>query len=276
MKQHGPAMIVFLGCVLFAKAAPAPDRTATAEPALGPARRALEQPATVDVAEAPLSTVLAQLGERAKVSIVLDRASVQQLGLDPNDLPVTARHKDAKLKTVLRSIASQHNLAIAAVGDTIVLTTEDVALQRLLRQPVDVDAKEQPAADALKRLARLTGTNVIIDPRQAKAAQKPVTLQVEDVPLEAAVRLVCEMAALKPVRLGNVLFVTSEERADKLKADGDLTPAASPSGPIGISAPPAAPAVVVPPAAGAPAVPAIPLQPPPAPPAPPAGPRNGN
>ena len=52
-----------------------------------------------------------------------------------------------------------------------------------------------------------------------------MTLQLEDVPLETAVRLLARLAGLKPVRLDNVLFVTTEERADKLRPDA--TPSAA-------------------------------------------------
>jgi type II secretory pathway component GspD/PulD (secretin) len=250
------APLALLPAVVFISgAAPVPERPPAADPAPGAARAALEQPVTAEFAETPLPAALTQLGEQAKVAIVLDRASVQQLGMDPNEMPVSARLKNVKLKTGLRTVLSQFNLAFAAVGDTVVVTTEDVAQQRLLRQPVDVDAANQPFADALKRLARSTGTNLVIDPRQAKAAQAAVTLRLDDVPLESAVRLLAELAGLKPVRVGNVLFVTSEERADKLRGDGDLVPAAPP-GPV----PPVerpTPAVVPP------AVPAPPVAPPP-------------
>ena len=45
-------------------------------------------------------------------------------------------------------------------------------------------------------------------------------------PLETAVRLLSEMAGLKPVRVGNALFVTKKEVAAELGADPDLNPPA--------------------------------------------------
>ncbi len=50
-----------------------------------------------------------------------------------------------------------------------------------------------------------------------------MTLHLEDVPLETAVRLLSEMAGLKPVRVGNVLFVTSKDNAAELRQDPDLS-----------------------------------------------------
>jgi hypothetical protein len=51
------------------------------------------------------------------------------------------------------------------------------------------------------------------------------------VPLETAVRLLAEMAGLKPVRVGNVLFVTKKETANELRADPDLQQPGQPGQP---------------------------------------------
>src|SRR5262249_46376568 len=54
--------------------------------------------------------------------------------------------------------------------------------------------------------------------------QSPVTLKLEDVPLEAAVKLMADVAGLRPVRIGNVLYVTNKANAADLRADPDGTP----------------------------------------------------
>ena len=41
-------------------------------------------------------------------------------------------------------------------------------------------------------------------------------------PLETAVRLLAKMANLKPVRVGNVLFITGKETATEMRNDPDL------------------------------------------------------
>jgi type II secretory pathway component HofQ len=78
-------------------------------------------------------------------------------------------------------------------------------------------------ASALRQVAHDAGVNVILDTRVDKDLSSKVTLQLEDVPLETAVRLLSEMANLKPVRVGNVLFVTSKENANELRQDPELT-----------------------------------------------------
>ena len=84
---------------------------------------------------------------------------------------------------------------------------------------------------ALRQLARDTATNVIVDTRAEKDAQATVTMQLEDVPLETAVRLLSEMAGLKPVRVGNVLFVTKKDIANELRNDPDLVQPVQPGQP---------------------------------------------
>ena len=80
---------------------------------------------------------------------------------------------------------------------------------------------------------------------------------LDEVPLETAVRLMAELANLKPVRLGNVLFVTSEDRADKLKADTEVPMPLG--GGFGVED-------RVMPARPLPAAPMVPVAPPPPPP----------
>ena len=100
-----------------------------------------------------------------------------------------------------------------------------MAVYRQLKQRISVDYDAVPLSKASRTCTRY-GVNVVIDPRTVKnkAAENPVTLQVDDVPFEAAMRLLCEMADLKPARMGNVIFVTTEARADKLKDGDSLVP----------------------------------------------------
>src|SRR5262249_57273685 len=115
------------------------------------------------------------------------------------------------------------------------------------RQRVNVDFDGTEFASAIKQLARDTATNLIIDARSAKEAKGAVTLQLEDVPLETAVRLMSEMVGLKPVRVGNVMFICSKEAAKDLKTDTDLVPPTGvpmPGGPMGI--PGAPPGLILP------------------------------
>jgi hypothetical protein len=262
-----PAALVVAGLVLpAALAAPAgtpPETKPHADSAAERVRHALDQVAeTVEIIDQPLELAIAQVHEQTKVNFVLDKLTIQQMGVDPSSAAVNLRLQNVKWKTALRTMLGQYNLNFAIVGETVIITSEDQAMVRQMRQRVSVDLDRVQMANALKQLAKDTSTNLIVDARVLKDAQTPVSLQLEDVPLETAVRLIAEMAGLKPVRVGNVLFVTTKANAAEMRADADLVPPMQPGQPqaenaiqavIGGQAVP-----VVPPAAAAPPPPAPP------------------
>jgi len=175
------------------------------------------------------------LRDKSKINIVLDSITIQQqLGFLPEQspTPVEIDMKDAKVRNVLRAVVAPYGLSFAAVGDAVVITTEDMAMLRQMRQRVNVDLSKVEFTAALKQLAKDTSTNLILDARAEKEADAKVTLQLEDVPLETAVRLLSEMANLKPVRVGNVLFVTKKEIANEMRADPDLVQPGQPGQPV--------------------------------------------
>ena len=187
-------------------------------------RKALNLTVSLELNEQPLATALAQIAEQNKVNIVLDRTFIGNMGIDPDSTNINLKVKDVKLRTALRALLTPHNLGFAVVGDMILVSTEENALHRQMRQRIRVDYEGVPLNKALRELAREYAVNILIDPRQAKKASDAVSLQLDDVPLETAVRLMSEMAGLKPVKMANVLFVTSEERADKLKDSDNPQP----------------------------------------------------
>src|SRR5260370_9919660 len=135
-------------------------------------------------------------------------------------------------RTAVRSMLGQYNLSFAIVGDSVLVTTDEMAMYRQMRQRVNIDCDSAEFATAIKQLARDTATNLIIDARSAKEAKGVVTLRLEDVPLETAVRLISEMVDLKPVRVGNVTFLCSKAAAADLKTDAAPGPPGTmPAGP---------------------------------------------
>jgi type II secretory pathway component GspD/PulD (secretin) len=216
-----------------APAAPASEGDAKkAESPVDKIRKALDQTIDLEMTDQSLNQAINQLREQTKLNIVLDRMTVINLmGMDPEQSPVSVKLQGVKVRSALRTLLSQYNLSFAIVGDTIVVTTEDMAMHRQMRQRVNIDLDKVSLATALKQLSRDTATNLTIDPRVQKDAQTPVSLQLEDVPLETAVRLLAEVAGLKPVRMGNVLFVTSKTNAADLRSDPDLAPTPGLGGP---------------------------------------------
>jgi hypothetical protein len=191
-------------------------------------RKELSKPVSLEIDEQPLNLAINQLKEQTKINFILDRVTLAALGMDVEQIAVKMKLKDVKLRSALRTLLSPYNLSYAIIDDTIFISTEDVAIQRQMRQRVSIDLQEVEFAKALKQLARETGTNLVIDGRVKKEAAAAVTLELDDVPLETAVRLMAESVNLKPVRVGNVLYVCSKTIAAELRADPDLNPPAMP------------------------------------------------
>lgn len=192
-------------------------------------RKALEQNISLDLADQSLQQAIIQLREQTKLNIVLDRVTLQMMGIAPDEAPATLKVQNVKLRSALRTLLGQYNLGYAIVNDMLVITTEEAAIYRQVNQRVNLELSEVPLKTALRQLAKETATNLVLDTRAAKEGQTPITLTLEDVPLETAVKLLAEMAGLKPARIGNVVFITTEARADKLRADpengvGPLSP----------------------------------------------------
>jgi hypothetical protein len=205
-------------------AAPAP--TGKDKAASSPAekvRQALDAPITLKVEQQSLKAVVDKLKEQGKISIVLEEAAIR-FGLGGGGPVVDADWKDVKLKSALQTILDPFGLTYVVVGDTVVVTIEDVAVARQMKQRVNVECDKVEFGQALRQLSRETGANLVLDSRIEKEAKAPVSLELEDVPLETAVRLLSEMAGLKPVRIGNVLFITDKKNAAELRADPDLAP----------------------------------------------------
>ncbi|HVS40235.1 MAG TPA: hypothetical protein VMS17_32050, partial [Gemmataceae bacterium] len=187
-------------------------------------RQALDKPITIKL-EGTLAAAVQKLASDTKITIVLDGTSItQQLNMAPEQAPLAGplELKEVKIRSVLRTLLQPFALDYVAIGDTVIVTTEQMAMIRQLHQHITVDMDKVEFAAALKQIAHDTATNLILDPRAEKQSQAKVSLQLEDVELETAVRLLAEMAGLKPVRVGNTLFITTKENAADLRQDADI------------------------------------------------------
>jgi hypothetical protein len=259
----GLAFVLALTAAPAAPVSPPRDDKKPAETPAEKVRKALDQTiANLEIENQQLPLALDQLREETKINFVLDRAAIAQLGLDvDNGAPVKVKLQNVKAKTALRNVLNQYGLGYAIVGDSVIVTTEETAVYRQLKQRVSLDLDRVQVEKALKGLARETATNLLLDTRAQKDGQTAVTLQIEDVPLETAVRLIGEAAGLKAVRMGNVVLVTTKAHATELRSEPDLVP--SPRFP-GVDGPPV-PGVAVP---GGLVPPVVPVAPAPATPIP--------
>ena len=201
---------------LATAAAPAPAAPAKAENSLAAVRKALDEVGDMNYQARSLNDVITDLKEKSKIPVIIDNA-IYQFGLDPSQPIVNVNLKQVKLKDGLKKALEPFNLEFGLTAEGLFISTEEAVITRQLRQRVSVDCDGTEFAAAIKQLAADTGANVTIDPRLKDKAKTPVTLKLDDVPLETAVRLLAEVSDLRAVRMSNVLFVTS---ADKVKEKG--------------------------------------------------------
>jgi hypothetical protein len=114
----------------------------------------------------------------------------------------------------------------------------DVVEEQVQGEPVTVEYKNKPLAEALRELADSTGANIVLDNRVEEKGQTPITVSLQNVRLFTALRVLADMADLQPTTLGNVYYVTTKENAERLYKQEWLKPA---PGTPAKKAPPATP-----------------------------------
>lgn len=181
-------------------------------------KKALEQIVFLDLDHHPLSEVIRLLKDQSGVRIVLDRQGLSQIGINPDDTIVSTQ-LTMKLGSCLRQILSQHNLDYAIIGDMVFITTEDLAVRRQMQQPISVRFDGLQLTAALDQLARETATNLVLDNLAHSFANSPVTLTVDEAPLEVITKLLAHQVGLTQTRVGNVLMVTTKDNAVELRDD---------------------------------------------------------
>lgn len=256
-------------------AAPAPAAPAKGASPMDSARKALDEVGDMKYENKSLNEVVDDLKAKTKVPVTLDPI-IFQFGFNPNMQAVNVTAKNVKLRDGLRQALAPFNLKCGITKDGLYISTEEGLTNKQLRQRVSVDCDGTPFAATVKQLAADTGANVVLDPRLKDKANAAVTLKLDDVPLETAVRLLSEVADLGAIRMNNVLFVTTAERAEKLRpaSDGPTQPGnnpvfpfpGGPDGPVPFPIGPGGgvPGVILP---GGPAVDPLPVPEKPAPPA---------
>ena len=245
------AVLAFVALAPVLTAAPVPPAAKPEEPVAAKARKALNDPADFQFEQASLDDLARFVRNRFGVELAIDANALAQMGMNAHAPVLNANLKAVKLRDGLTATLTPVGLRFAVTAAGIVVSSDEGVTQVQLRQRVSLDGAGRPLAAVLAQLAADTGANLVLDPRQAeKAGATPITLALDDTPLEAAVRLAAEVADLRAVRMSNVLFVTSEDRAEKLRRDAD---GLVPPTPTGTAVPPADPPFLpVPAAEGAP------------------------
>jgi RNA polymerase sigma factor (sigma-70 family) len=143
------------------------------------------------------------------------------------------------LKKVLARVPSPSGATFVIRKDHIEITTTQairtelgIAEDRPLLPLVYEEFEDKALPAALKALASASGMSVVLDGQAAPDKGVKVTADFHNVPVDTAVRVLADMAELGMVRLDNVLYVTTREKAKQLQAEQKpvaATPKAAPS-----------------------------------------------
>jgi hypothetical protein len=134
------------------------------------------------------------------------------------------------LETVLHKVLARIEVPSGATfllhWGQIVITTQSAASQEVLGDSnlllpplVHRKMEKRILRDALDEVAELTDVTVVLDETVGDKAKEVVTARFLNTPVETAVRVLANKANLSMVRLDNVLYVTTPEKADNLRAE---------------------------------------------------------
>lgn len=190
-------------------------------------RRCLDQPVNIYDSKKTLKDALDFLAEHYDIPILLDEDAFP---VDPKDKlaipdrPVQlSRMRDISLRKCLRHLLKQVRADfVIRKGKVHVLPEEQALVAQTLQQTIDVEFNKRPLRGALEELMEMTGCSIILDPRTGGKGKTEVTATFKKVTLEAAVKVLADLAGLKPSILDNVLYVTTRENALEIQAEHDL------------------------------------------------------
>jgi RNA polymerase sigma factor (sigma-70 family) len=181
----------------------------------------------------PLREVLEYLTDKYGVKFIVDTMAFERDGVcggkNVLDTPVNLpRLPGVSLSTVLRFLLTQVNGAYLVRKDYIEVTTDSQKVFEAfgpaegshtskLPPTVNVVVQGRRLEEAIADLANQTGENIVIDPQVQETKRPPITARFLNTPVDAAVRLIADMAGLESVKVGNVYYVTSRENADRLR-----------------------------------------------------------
>ncbi len=188
-------------------------------------------------ARATLSDALDQLAKRYNLNFHInekafeldppkDKEHVARTKIaDPTPIPPMRTTLSFVLHKILRRVQVDSGATYLIRRDHIEITTEaavraelGIPANRPLLPLTSDTLQGVSIAEALHQLADKTGYNIALDPRVAdKHRASTGIVELNNVPVDTAVRLVANMAGLNVVQLDNVLYVTTAENAKNLR-----------------------------------------------------------
>jgi hypothetical protein len=137
------------------------------------------------------------------------------------------------LDLTVRKLEPQSATYLIRDGLVVVTTRKAASTRRLLQSNVVAEFNNTPFSEAIEELSAITGASIVLDNRLGDKLKVPVTASLKnDVTLEAALRMLTDMADLKVVFLPAGIYVTHpfnaqnferemQERTRTRKADGE-------------------------------------------------------
>jgi hypothetical protein len=144
--------------------------------------------------KAPLATVLKKFLERIPV---------------PSGATFVIRRDAIEITTAQ---LLRHELKILVPADA----ESDQGLIESLPPVVWEQFSDEPLKDALQKIAEAADVTVLIDPRVGRKTEAKITATIRNLPLEAALELLADMAELAVAPKANGYYVTTRENAARM------------------------------------------------------------
>jgi hypothetical protein len=182
-----------------------------------------------------LSEILEDLSKKYGLPFIFNETSFRYENvMDVPKTPITAENqfppmKNVRVDTILRQILARIPVPSGATflmrRDRIEITTGIFFQGEVwFDNPegphlpvVQVLADKQPFEEFLQSLREQVSYNILLDLRAGEKAKKAITAELYNVPLDTALRLLAGMVDLQPVRVDNVLYITTPETAEAME-----------------------------------------------------------
>jgi RNA polymerase sigma factor (sigma-70 family) len=190
----------------------------------------------IEDARATLSDLLDQLSKRYNLTFDINEKAFEMDNFpdvartevcNPKPLPPMRTTLSTVLHKILQRLPATSGATYLLRRDRIEITTElfvraelGIPANRPLLPLVWDTLEDIPIAVALHQFANRTGYNIVVDPRIAEKLRTSTGIvELNNVPVDTAVRLVANMAGLSVVRLDNVLYVTTADNSRHLREE---------------------------------------------------------
>jgi hypothetical protein len=186
----------------------------------------LNQRVTLDGFEpnTPLKEALGFLSERYGVTILLDAQAFATS--DPDKQPVKLpKMYGVSLRTALRMLLDQVQADYYVSRDGIIVSPREGLTKRLLAEKVSASFDRKPLNEALKELGDISGLSIVLDERRAgDKAKFPITIELSSVSVADAASVLADLAELRAVPMGRLLYVTTAENAAEIHKKQNSSP----------------------------------------------------